>query len=193
MKIAAVQINVTPGDITKNVEKLTRYIDEASNSGNDLVIFPEMSDVGYDMPIIVKTASSWDDEGSPVRILQQKALRRNINIVAGVSERVKEDVYNALVVINRQGRIVSKYRKTHLITAEPMLEHHHLKAGDKLVTCKIDDVEVGLMTCYDIRFPEVARSLSISGAKLLLVPAAFPLVRLPHWTALNIARAIENQ
>jgi omega-amidase len=84
-----------------------------------------------------------------------------------ISERTDEGVFNSLVVINREGRVAGRYRKTHLITAEPMCEHLYLKSGDRLGTAEIDGVTCGLMTCYDIRFPEVARSLSIGGARML--------------------------
>jgi len=191
MKIAAVQFAVTPGAVESNTEKMLDYLASAHQRGADVVVFPEMSDTGYDMPLILQTAQSWD--GGTIRVLREAAKDKNINVVAGVSERTADGVFNSTAIVDRCGDISGKYRKTHLITAEPMLEHHFLKAGDKLGIAEIEGIRCGFMTCYDIRFPEIARTLSIAGAEILFIPSAFPLVRLPHWTVLLAARAIENQ
>lgn len=191
MKIAAAQLNVSPGETDTNTGKMLQYLEKASASGADVIVFPEMSDTGYDMPTILKTAQPWDR--GPVSALRAAAKRNAIAVIAGVSERTSDGVYNGTAVIDKDGELIGSYRKTHLITAEPMLEHHFLKAGDRLGRGDILGHKIGLMTCYDIRFPEVARTLSIEGAEILFIPSAFPLVRLPHWTSLLSARAIENQ
>lgn len=191
MLIGAVQMNATPGAIPENTAKMLSYVERAAGKQLDVVVFPEMADTGYDMKLIVQVATPWDDGAVPQ--LRQAARKHGINIVAGVSERAEGGVFNSLVVIDRQGQVAGRYRKTHLITAEPMVEHLFLKSGGELGRTTIENVPCGLMTCYDIRFPEVSRSLSIEGAKILFVPSAFPLVRLPHWTTLVTARAIENQ
>lgn len=191
MKISLAQIEIESGSVEKNVEKMLSYIETASNDSNDLVIFPEMCDTGYDMEVILKKASEWSVGAVPA--LCEAAKKHNINVVAGVSEKIDDDVYNAVAVIDRTGAITSSYRKTHLRTAEPMLEHHFLKAGNKLGLAEIDGHKVGIMTCYEIRFPEIARSLALKEIEILIIPAAWPLVRLPHWETLIPARAIENQ
>jgi predicted amidohydrolase len=61
-----------------------------------------------------------------------------------------------------------------------MLEHQFLKAGDKLGMCRIDIIRCGFMTCYEIRFPEISRSLSLDRAEILFITSAFPMSRLPH-------------
>ena len=179
------------GEPRRNTEKMLEFVANAAALSADIVVFPEMSDTGYDMPKIVRTASSWDE--GPVVALRRAAKESGLNIIAGVSERAESDVYNAVVVIDRQGEIVVRYRKTHLITAAPIFEHEFLRAGDSLCTAQLEGTIIGLMTCYDLRFPEMARALALQGAKVIFVPAAWPLVRLPHWTCLTAARAIENQ
>lgn len=191
MKIAAAQIITTPGAVQDNTKKMLDYIDRSASLGSDVVMFPEMSDTGYDMPLIMSSAQSWDEGTVPA--LQASAKRYGINVIAGVSERTNEGVFNSTVIINREGSISGRYRKTHLITAEPMLEHRFLKAGESLGIAEVEGVLCGFMTCYDIRFPEIARTLSLKGANILFVPSAFPLVRLTHWTVLLNARAVENQ
>lgn len=191
MRVAAVQISVTPGDIESNTTKMLTYLAAAARGGADVVVFPEMCDTGYDMPIILQSAQTWDT--GTVLALCKAANDHNVNVIAGVSERTDKGVFNSAAIINRHGDILGRYRKTHLITAAPMLEHQFLKAGDKLGMSEIEGIHCGFMTCYDIRFPEIARTLSIAGAEILFIPSAFPMVRLPHWTVLLSARAIENQ
>ncbi|MFO0865393.1 MAG: nitrilase-related carbon-nitrogen hydrolase [Gemmataceae bacterium] len=74
-----------------------------------------------------------------------------------------------------------------------MYEHRYLRAGDSTTLCMIGDWKVGLLTCYDIRFPELARKLTLGGAELLIAPAAFPAARIGHWETITACRAIENQ
>jgi len=191
MRVAAIQIAVTPGDLESNTAKMLTHLVTAARGGADVVVFPEMCDTGYDMPVILKSAQSWNNGTVPA--LRKAANDLNVNVIAGVSELTEEGVFNSTAIISRHGDIAGRYRKTHLITAAPMLEHQFLKSGDKLGMAQIEEIHCGLMTCYDIRFPEIARSLSIAGAEILFIPSAFPMVRLPHWTILTAARAIENQ
>lgn len=191
MKIALGQINIISGDLESNIIKVVDFIKQASLANCDLVVFPEMCDTGYDMPVIIKSATDW--ENGIVPEIKKAALKGNINVVAGVSKKTELGVYNSVVAINRKGKIINEYYKTHLITAEPMLEHKYLKAGNELGIMEIDGITFGIMTCYEIRFPEISRTLTLLGAKILLIPAAWPLVRLPHWYNLTITRAIENQ
>ncbi|ESQ14333.1 MAG TPA: carbon-nitrogen hydrolase [Chromatiaceae bacterium] len=191
MKIALAQIDLKSGDVTENVSRMVAYIKKAKEAGHEIVILPEMCDTGYDMPEILRTACDWSRGAVPQ--LRQTAKELAIGVIAGVSERVGEDVFNAVVCIDRHGEIVGTYRKTHLITAEPMREHEYLKAGSALGIIRLEGHVFGLMTCYEIRFPEIARALALSGAEILVIPAAWPLVRLMHWRTLVLARAIENQ
>jgi len=191
MKIAMAQVRSVVGEVTDNTQRILRNIRAAADLGSDLVVFPEMSDTGYDMPTILKTASSW--KGGVYDEIAGVAAERKIAVIVGLSERVGEDIYNSVAVIGPDGKLIAKYRKIHLITTEPVCEQNYLKPGDEFILCKIQDFTVGLMTCYDIRFPEMARRLALSGADLLVVPAAWPMVRLEHWKTILACRAIENQ
>jgi len=191
MRVGVAQLNCEVGNISANTDKMIRLAEEAKRSGCNVILFPEMSDTGYVMPVIVQTASLWTE--GPAVALRRAAEKHHIYIVAGLSERENASVYNSIAFIGPDGSILGKYRKTHLITAEPMLEHRHLKAGDELIRGAIDGIPVGFMTCYDVRFPEIARALAAAGAEIIFLPAAFPLVRIAHWKILSEARAIENQ
>ena len=191
MQIALAQIDVISGNIEFNLNKMKKFIQKSAREGNDLVVFPEMTDTGYEMDVILDKASSWKENVVPV--LQEEAKKNNINVIAGVSERVSSDVFNSVACIDKKGELIGSYRKTHLITAEPMLEHHSLKSGEKFCVIEIEGKKIGIMTCYEIRFPEIARILALRGVELIVITAAWPLVRLPHWENLVVARAIENQ
>ena len=100
-------------------------------------------------------------------------------------------VYNTAYVFDRQGACLAAYDKTHLFT--PMGEHEHYAAGDHLTTFSLDGHKCGLLICYDLRFPELFRTLALQGVELLLLPAQWPAARRYHWETLTAARAIENQ
>jgi predicted amidohydrolase len=190
MRVGVVQMDCAVGDVAANVRAMEAFIQRSADLGCGLVVLPEMSDTGYLMEAILETASDWST--GPVVHLREAARTHAVHVVAGVSERAEGTVYNAVVSIDPAGEIVTGYRKTHLITVEPMLEHLHLGSGDRLVLSQIHEARVGFMTCYDVRFPEVARQLTLAGAQIL-VPSAFPLLRVGHWRVLTEARAIENQ
>jgi omega-amidase len=190
--IAIAQMVSEPGRVSDNLERMLGHVAAAQASGADLVVFPEMADTGYDMHEIVRHASDWEQPG-PLQQLAAAAQTHRIHIIAGLSEKTAAGIYNTLAVLDPAGRLITRYRKVHLITAAPVHEHHHLLAGQSFQTCQIAGFTVGLMTCYDLRFPEQARALMLAGAEVLVLCSAFPLVRLPHWETLVAARAIENQ
>ncbi len=111
-------------------------------------------------------------------------------IVAGVAEKSGENLYNSAVIIHR-GEIIGKYRKTHLFPLTS--ERKYFKAGDRLEVFETPVGRIGLLICYEVRFPELARKLTKMGAEMIIIPAEFPKVRIEHWRVLLQARAIENQ
>lgn len=189
--VASVQFRSVPGDVASNVSRMVQHVEKAAAHGAGLVLFPEMSDTGYVMDAILRDASPWDR--GPLVLLAEAAARHRIVVVAGLSERTDVGVYNSVAVIDTDGRLRAKHRKTHLMRLAPVLESSHLEAGNELVTFVVDDFRFGIVVCYEIRFPEIARALAVAGAEVLLVPAAFPAARRDHWRALTTARAIENQ
>jgi predicted amidohydrolase len=174
-----------------NTQAIISQVRAAAARGCDVVALPEMSDTGYHMPTIARTASPWDRGVYPE--VAAVAAETRVTVVVGLSERVGGDIYNAVAVIGTDGELVAKYRKTHLFTAEPVCEQNYIRPGDSITLCNIVGFKAGFMTCYDIRFPELARRLALSGAEILVVPAAFPLTRVKHWETINACRAIENQ
>jgi predicted amidohydrolase len=191
MRIALAQMACRSGDVAANTRAIIERIRAAAAGGASLVVLPEMADTGYHMPTILRTASTW--EHGPFAEVSAAAADSQIHVVVGLSERVGPDIYNTAAVIGPDGSLLTKYRKSHLITAEPVCEQNYLRPGDSLTICDIAGFKSGLMICYDIRFPELARKLVLNGAELLIVPAAFPRLRIGHWDAILTCRAIENQ
>jgi predicted amidohydrolase len=105
-------------------------------------------------------------------------------------------LWNTSVLLGPDGQVLATYRKIHRFgfgAGEP----HLIEAGTDVVTATLpdrgEDAVVGLATCYDLRFPEMFRALLDRGARLLIVPAAWPAARIEHWRLLARARALENQ
>ncbi len=192
MKIAAAQISCLPGDLNGNLAKVREFAAFAKQSGTELVVFPEMVDTGYSMPAIQKHAKPWVD--GAVGELQKVARELSLAIVCGISEREGDSIYNAQVVLDAAGEIAAKYRKTHLVTADPLDEPSCLTPGNQFVNCRIDPFNLGLSICYDLRFPEMCRTLALKhGTNAFVTSSAWPLVRVEHLRILALARAIENQ
>jgi omega-amidase len=192
MKIAAAQITCSLGDVEANVRKLRDFAVRAKEAGASLVVFPEMADTGYSMPVIQKHATTWT-EGAVPR-LQETAKELALGIISGLSEREGGSIYNSQVAIDSTGRIIAKYRKIHLFGPAPIEEHKCFSAGNELVSFAVGDLRLGLTICYDLRFPELFRALACEQrANVFIISAAWPFPRAEHLRVLAIARAIENQ
>ena len=161
----------------------------------DLVVFPEavMRDFGSGADV---SEFAEDLDGPFVKRLTELAGDHEVTLVAGMFERSGDPArpYNTLVVVDGSG-IRASYRKIHLYDSFGYKESDRLLAGAlEPVVVDVAGLKVGLMTCYDLRFPELARMLVDRGAELLVVPAAWvagPL-KIDHWRTLLKARAIEN-
>lgn len=168
------------------------YCARAQANGAELIVFPEMADTGYGMRVVREHASTWKSGAVPE--LQQIAKTLSVAIVAGVSERDGDCIYNSQIVLDASGEIIGKYRKTHLFSPAPIAEDKCFTRGDCMAGFSLGDFRFGLSICYDLRFPEVYRRLAVEeGATALIVSSAWPFPRLEHWRVLALARAIENQ
>lgn len=191
MKVAVVQMSCSLGDTEENIRRITRYANHAKENGCQVAVFPEMADTGYDMSVIRENALTWEDEG--FRGIGHAAQKNKLHIICGISEREGETIYNTAAVFDPEGELIGKYRKIHLAAYPPLNEGSVITAGNSLETVNILDLTLGLQICYDIRFPEMSRSLTLAGAELLVISSAWPFPRLRHWETLLRARAIENQ
>lgn len=196
MRVAIVQL-ASGTDAQANLETVRRLVDRAAASGPDLVVLPEaaMHDFGEPDTPLGPVAQALD--GPFVSTLAGLARRHRATVVGGMFETSDDPdrPWNTLVALHPDGTLADIYRKAHLYDAFGYRESDRLLAGDpRPVLLGLGDVRVGLLTCYDLRFPEVARVLIDAGATCLAVPAAW--VRGPlkedHWSTLLRARAIES-
>jgi predicted amidohydrolase len=194
MRAAAIQFAATT-DVAANIETLRELVPRAA--GCDLIVLPEaaMHDFGKTDRPLGPVAQPLD--GPFVAAVAELARQQGATIVAGMFETSPEPErpYNTLVAIAADGSVVATYRKVHLYDSFGYRESSRLLPGDpEPVTIKVGDLVIGLMTCYDVRFPEYARLLVDAGSDVLVVPAAWvggPLKE-DHWATLLRARAIEN-
>ena len=192
MKIAVAQVSCSLGDPEGNLAKVRDFCGRAKEAGAKLIVFPEMTDIGYSMPVIQKHASHW--KTGFVVGLQQTAKEHSIAIVSGVSERDGSSIYNSQVLVDAKGDIVAKYRKTHLYAVAPVEEQTCFAPGDMLASFALGDLRFGFSICYDLRFPELYRKLATEqGVGAFLMSSAWPFPRDEHFRVLAQARAIENQ
>ena len=191
MKIACAQMDMRLGESEYNFAHAEKLVRKAAAEGADVILLPETWNLGF-FPR-EGLAELADPEGGKVKeTFGSLARELNVNIVAGSAVTVRDgSVFNTACVFDRAGDCVATYDKTHLFT--PMGEHECFTPGDHLCTFHLDGVNCGLIICYDLRFPELTRSLTLAGAELLFVPAQWPAARREHWRILNRARAIENQ
>jgi omega-amidase len=192
MKIAVAQISCSLGDAEANLLKVRDFSRRAKDAAAELVVFPEMTDTGYSMPVIQKHANHW--KSGFVSKLQEIARKLSIAIVSGVSERDGSTIYNSQVLIDSQGNIAAKYRKTHLYAVAPVEEQTCFAAGDCFENFELGGVHFGFSICYDLRFPEMYRKLATEqNVGAFLISSAWPFPRVEHFRTLVMARAIENQ
>ncbi len=190
MKISLAQMDTKLGDVEYNYKHAEELIRKAAKENCDVVCLPEVWNIGF-IPKNYKEIS--DKDGSDIRrIFGALAKELNINIIAGSIANLKNDkVYNTSLIFDRKGKCIAEYDKSHLFTFAK--EEEYFEWGDKTVTFELDGVLCGIIICYDVRFPELVRTLALKGIRVLFIPAAWPDVRVNHWNVLNQARAIENQ
>lgn len=191
MKIAAVQISGVPGDIEGNLLKIRTFAREGAENGCRLLLFPEITDLGYDMHAIARHgADSWPRVREHLRGL---AAEYGLCLVCGVCQPGETGPANALVAFGPEGKILGEYHKIHLFKTRDVDETRVFTPGGKIVSFELDKVRFGLSVCYDLRFPELFRVLALEGCQVLLLASAWPKDRITVWDCLSVARAVENQ
>lgn len=192
MKHAIYQMDIVAGNPAENRRRVEGWVKEtAEREHPDIIVLPEMWTTAYTLPELEKYA---DVKGEPTAsFLKELAETYQINIIGGsVANKRDGKIYNTSLVFNREGDLVYEYDKMHLV---PMLDEPRFLTGgsEKVKVFELDGIKMGLIICYDLRFPELARNLALQGAQILYVVAEWPSARKEHWKALQIARAIENQ
>ena len=193
LRLALLQVASSPQPAA-NLARLPELAERARDA--DLVVLPEVfaRDFGSAGDPEARDAEPLD--GPFVAGLVEAARRQGGTWVAGMFERSEDPdrPFNTLVAVDGHG-LRATYRKIHLYDSFGYKESDRLAAADPVPTVvDVAGVQVGLTTCYDLRFPELSRALARAGTDLLLVPAAWVAGprKMAQWRALLVARAIEN-
>lgn len=191
MKVACLQMDMLLAKPEENFSHAAELVKRAMKDKPDVLVLPETWNTGFFPRENLQALC--DRDGSRVRqVFGALAERYQVNIVAGSVSNVRgSKVYNTAMVFDRTGACIASYDKTHLFT--PMGEDNYYTPGDRLCTFVLDGVKCGLIICYDVRFPELTRSLTVPGLDMLFVVSQWPKVRTFHLRSLTTARAIENQ
>ncbi|WP_148691147.1 carbon-nitrogen hydrolase family protein [Acidianus manzaensis] len=197
MILSTVQLT-TSVNKDENLRKIQQYIEKAKTANSDIVIFPEAS-MFFSPPeesreVLYKKAE--DLNGPWLTQIKKTAKENEINVILGIYEKSdNKKVYLTAVLIDKEGEIKYAYRKTHLYDAFNFMESERIEPGkDYYTPITINEFNIGILLCYELRFPEIARTYALKGADLLIVPAAWVkgYLKEDHLLTLAKARALEN-
>ncbi|MEG0250101.1 MAG: carbon-nitrogen hydrolase family protein [Peptostreptococcus sp.] len=196
-KVGIVQMNVG-NDKVKNIEKAIRMIKEAADNGAELVLLPEIFMCPYNNQCFSEYAEEFPGETS--KAMMKAAKESSIYLLAGsIPEKSDGKIYNSSYFYNREGVLIAKHRKMHLFDiniegGQKFKESDVLTPGDDFTVVDTDLGKIGIAICYDVRFPEYFRAMTMLGAEVVLLPAAFNMTTGPaHWEMSIRMRAVDNQ
>jgi len=185
IKAAAAYLKLRPGDTKSpaaSVERVCQLVDASLPAGTDILCLGEGITLAGTGMKVAECAEGLPGGPTPQR-LGELARKHHCYIVAGIYERHATPIFNTAILIDREGKLVGSYRKTHLPQEEV---EAGLTPGDSYPVFETDFGRIGILVCWDIQFPEPARALALQGAEIILIPI---------WggnETLLRARAIEN-
>lgn len=196
MNIHLVQFASIDGEPLLTLEKLKEWLTAFKPKAQDWIVFPEMWPSSFNPQEFKKQ----EVENAFCFHWLKKYARDNQCYMTGSMLEIphkgiqKKDIkqaYNSTYLIDPQGKLITRYRKIHLFTLGQ--EHEKFIPGHHIRTVRFPWGKIGLAICFDLRFPELFRAHSKRGAQLIIIPSAWPKIRIDHWLTLLKARAIENQ
>jgi predicted amidohydrolase len=197
MRAAVLQINST-ADPARNLERAGEQVGRAASEGAELVVLPEKWPLLAAGPDLAASAQPID--GEAVTAARGWARDHGLAVLAGsfTESHRGELPSNTSLLITADGEIAATYRKIHMFDVDvggvAYRESSFEQAGDRVVTCDLGQARIGMAVCYDLRFPELFRSMLDRGANVVTLPSAFTATTgRAHWEILVRARAIENQ
>ncbi|QEM69807.1 carbon-nitrogen family hydrolase [Geobacter sp. FeAm09] len=187
IRAAAIQFHVTQGAVDANLAQVREALRRGAAQGANLAVLPEMWSTGFAYKNLNELAQR--TAGIVDELL---ALSRELNlvIVGSMPEPGGDKVFNTVFLVDN-GTLAGVYRKIHLFSL--LGEDRAFSGGDRWLLAETSLGPVGVIVCYDLRFPELSRRLAVEGARVICIPAQWPRPREEHWRTLVRARAIENQ
>ncbi|MCA8241326.1 carbon-nitrogen hydrolase family protein [Burkholderia sp. AU32262] len=189
MQVELAQLALVDGDVAHNTRKVIDTIGRVDVAGGTkLVVFPETTLSGFPTRDNVADVAQTLD-GPALSAVRDAARQKGVAVAVGLAERDGGRFYNSTVLVDDQGELVLRYRKTHLWASDVGV----FTPGDRFVTCPWNGLTVGLLICYDIEFPETARAIGALDADLLIVTNGNMDPFGPVHRRAIAARAMENQ
>jgi predicted amidohydrolase len=185
IKVGFVQTNPEFGALETNLNQSKKLWGKRKA---DLLVLPELFNTGYQFKSLeeARNLSEPIPDGPTTRFLSDWTREAGITIVAGLAERDGETLYNSAVIVGPQG-LIGKFRKAHIFDSE----NNFFQPGDLPFTVfDVGFAKIGIMICFDWRFPETARTLALQGADIIAHPANLVL---PHCPQAMITRCLENR
>lgn len=189
LTISLAQMHIALGDARKNIALMEKWTAEAARRGSHMIVFPELWSTGYALEQSRELASVLNS--GVFSEMSGAAAQNKICVVGSVLEKRGMEVANSAAFFKPNGQMLGVYRKIHLFRL--MEEDKWLQPGAAPLAIDLPWGSTGLAICYDLRFPELFRRYAVDGARMIIIPAEWPLERVEHWRALLVARAIENQ
>src|SRR6476659_8003505 len=190
MRVAVAQMEPRLAETERNLDAALERLEEAAAAGAQLLVLPECAIPGY-MYDSAEEALPFAEEipGPSSEALEREARRLDLHVVCGLLERDGDSLRNAAVFVGPDG-LIGTYRKTHL----PFLGvDRFVVPGDELPVYDTPLGRIGVEICYDLRFPEVTRTLALRGADLVAHPTNFPVAARIQTELITVARAAENR
>ncbi len=192
LTLALVQMDSEFGNVKHNLECIIEFTKQARAKGAQIVVFPELILTGSHPEMIgsrlQELALSREDE--PIQKLARAAHESSVYLLAGFLERRDNSgaVYDSLAWCAPNGKVVDTYAKTHMYTTE----RKYFSFGHTSSVYETEFGKIGIMICYELCFPEVARILALKGAEVVIAPAAWGTLDELQWPIHVRARALEN-
>ncbi len=188
-KTASIQLWIGEESKAERIERVESLLDQVK--GANLVILPEVWNIGY-FSFDLYSKESETVNGETAQRMSQKAKEHGFYLHMGsFIEHQEGKLFNTSLLFDPNGKVIAKYQKIHLF-GYGSLESKILSRGAEVVVVETDIGKIGMCTCYDLRFPELFRSMLDRGAEIFLVASGWPYPRLEHWLMFNRVRAIEN-
>ncbi len=182
------QFAIKPADIDANLATVEQALMELAEHNCSLAVLPEMWSCSFPYRELRAMA-----EKTPAVIekIREIAEQTGLIIIGSLPAIGGDNIYNTSYIVDSTGEIAGTYNKVHLFSLYG--EHNWFRRGESIATFPTSIGRIGVMICYDLRFPELARKMALDGAEIICVSALWPLARIEHWSLLLRARAVENQ
>ena len=185
IKAYSLQINLKLGDIEDNLKKIEKYLSNVSN--NSIFVLPEMFSSGFDNENLDKHTKKTP---TILKWLEKVSDEKRLTIIGTLPEKVKGKIFNRAFIVDN-GKVIYKQSKIKLF--KPTGEDKYFHSGKRLKVIETSKGKIGILICFELRFPDLAYKLRKNNVEILVIPAEWGKSRKKHFEILSRARAIEEQ